>query len=215
MSSELLKICGLVGAATVAWLLSQGSAAQQTADPAKGRQIAGQVCAACHAADGNSTMAANPKLAGQSEEYLVKQLTDLAKPTGDKTGRENAVMGAFALTLSDSDRRSVAAYFSSQALKPGGAQDKETAELGQRIYRTGIPEKAVPACAGCHGPAGAGLPVLYPRIGGQYGEYLAAQLKAFRDGSRRNNVAMQQIAFRMSDPEIGAVADFAAGLRGN
>ncbi len=201
-------------ALAASWLLWQSTAAQQpAADPAKGQQIASQVCAACHAADGNSTIATNPRLAGQGAEYLVKQLTDLAKPAGDKTGRENPVMSAFAMTLSETDRRNVAAYFSSQAPKPAAAKDAETAEMGQRIYRTGIPEKAVPACAGCHGPAGAGLPALYPRIGGQYAEYLGAALRAFREGSRRNNVAMQQIAFRMTDGEIGAVADFAAGLR--
>jgi cytochrome c553 len=215
-NGKLLKILAPVGAVAAAGLLSLGAAAQQpAADPAKGQQIAGQVCAACHASDGNSTIATNPRLAGQSAEYLVKQLTDLAKPAGDKTGRENPVMSAFAMTLSDLDRRSVAAYFSSQAPKFAVTHDQETAELGQKIYRGGIPEKAVPACAGCHGPAGAGLPVLYPRIGGQHAEYVAAQLKAFREGTRRNNLAMQQIAFRMSDPEISAVADFAAGLRNN
>ena len=211
-----MSLSCIPGALTAACLLAQGVAAQQpSADPAKGQQIAGQVCAACHAADGNSTIATNPKLAGQSAEYLIKQLTDLAKPAGDKNGRENPVMSGFAMTLSDSDRRSVAAYFSSQAPRPEVAHDKETVELGQKIYRTGIPEKAVPACAGCHGPAGAGLPVLYPRIGGQHAEYVVAQLKAFREGSRRNSLPMQQISFRMSDPEISAVADFAAGLRSN
>lgn len=212
-----MKISCIAGAAAAAWLIGQGAAAQQQSaavDPAKGQQVASQVCAACHAADGNSTIPVNPALAGQSAEYLVKQLTDLAKPAGDKTGRENPVMGAFAMTLSETDRRNVAAWFSAQALKPSSAHDKEAAELGQRIYRTGIPEKAVPACAGCHGPTGAGLPVLYPRIGGQHPEYLAGQLKAFREGSRRNSVPMEQIAFRMSDPEISAVSDFTAGLRG-
>ena len=185
------------------------------ADPTKGQQIASQVCAACHTPDGNSVIAANPRLAGQSAEYLVKQLTDLARPAGDKDGRENPVMSAIAMTLSDADRRNVAAWFSLQTMKPSMARDKESVELGQRIYRTGIPEKAVPACAGCHGPTGAGLPVRYPRVGGQFSEYLVAQLKAFRDGSRRNSPPMQQIAFRMSDAEINAVADYAAGLRSN
>jgi cytochrome c553 len=198
------------------WLVGQAGAAEPKgppADPAKGQQIASQVCAACHAADGNSTIATNPRLAGQTAEYLVKQLTDLAKPAGDKTGRENAVMSALAMSLSDTDRRNVAAWFSTQVPKASMARDKEAAELGQRIYRTGIPEKAVPACAGCHGPIGAGLPVMYPRIGGQFSEYLVAQLKAFREGTRRNNLPMQQIAFRLSDPEMNAVADYAAGLR--
>jgi len=188
---------------------------QAAADPMKGQQTASQVCAACHAADGNSTIAANPRLAGLSAAYIVKELTDFARPPGDKAGRENPVMGAFAMTLSEEDRRNVAAWFSSQAPKPDAAHDKEAAELGQSIYRTGIREKAVPACAGCHGPTGAGLPVLYPRLGGQHPEYLAAQLKAFREGTRRNSLPMEQIAFRMNDQEIAAVANYAAGLRNN
>lgn len=202
--------------AVAAVSLGQGVAAQPKApagDPAKGQQIASTVCAACHSADGNSTVAANPRLAGQSAEYLVKQLTDLAKPAGDKSGRENPVMSAMATTLSEEDRRNVAAWFSSQPPKPSLARDKDAAEQGERIYRSGIPDKAVPACAGCHGPTGAGLPVLYPRIGGQFSEYVVVQLKAFRDGTRRNNVPMQQISFRMSDAEMNAVADFIAGLR--
>ena len=207
----------LMGACAVAAIcLGQGVAAQSkvpAGDPAKGQQIASTVCAACHSADGNSTLAANPRLAGQSAEYLVKQLTDLAKPAGDKSGRENPVMSAMAMTLSEEDRRNVAAWFASQAPKPSLARDKDSAEQGERIYRSGIADKAVPACAGCHGPTGAGLPVLYPRIGGQFSEYVVAQLKAFRDGTRRNNLPMQQISFRMSDAEMNAVADFVAGLR--
>jgi len=206
----------LVGAFALACLIGQGAVAQQpAADPTKGQQTASQVCAACHAADGNSTIATNPRLAGQSAEYLVKQLTDFAKPAGDKTGRDSAIMGAFAMMLSDADRRNVAAWFSAQPVKPDVAHNKDSVEIGQRIYRAGIPEKAVPACAGCHGPTGAGLPVLYPRIGGQHAEYLTAQLKAFREGTRRDNLPMQQIAFRLDDKEISAVADFAAGLHGN
>jgi len=206
----------LVGAFALACLIGQGAVAQQpAADPTKGQQTASQVCAACHAADGNSTIATNPRLAGQSAEYLVKQLTDFAKPAGDKTGRDSAIMGAFAMMLSDADRRNVAAWFSAQPVKADVAHNKDSVEIGQRIYRAGIPEKAVPACAGCHGPTGAGLPVLYPRIGGQHAEYLTAQLKAFREGTRRDNLPMQQIAFRLDDKEISAVADFAAGLHGN
>ena len=201
-----------------AWLVGQTAWAEQKSMPpaeaSKGQQIASQVCAACHAADGNSAVATYPKLAGQSAEYLVKQLTDLARPAGDKNGRENAVMSALALTLLEPDRRNVAAWFSKQALTPAVGRDKASADLGAQIYRSGIPDKAVPACAGCHGPTGAGLPVLYPRISGQFAEYLAAELKAFRDGTRRNSVPMEQIAFRLSDSEIAAVTDFAAGLRG-
>jgi cytochrome c553 len=216
MERNFARFLSYAGAPAAIWLMAQVAVAEQKAPPAdvsKGQQIASQVCAACHAADGNSTVAANPRLAGQSAEYLVKQLTDLAKPAGDKGGRENPVMSALAMTLSEDDRRNVAAYFASQAPKPSMARDKEAAEAGERIYRSGIPEKAVPACAGCHGPTGAGLPVLYPRIGGQFAEYVVAELKAFRDGTRRNNLAMQQVAFRMTDSEMGEVADFVAGLR--
>jgi cytochrome c553 len=184
-------------------------------DPEKGKKIAAEVCAACHNADGNSAIPTNPKLAGQGATYLVKQLADLAKPPGDKTGRENAVMSVFAGTLSPEDRLNLAAWFSSQPPFPPASPDVSgpDLEMGQRIYRTGIPEKAVPACAGCHGPVGGGLPVVYPRIGGQYGEYVEAQLHAFREGTRRNNTAMWQIAFRLSDPEIKALADYVSGLR--
>jgi cytochrome c553 len=184
-------------------------------DPEKGKKIAAEVCAACHNADGNSVIPTNPKLSGQGAAYIVKQLTDLAKPPGDKTGRENAVMSVFAGTLSPEDRVNLAAWFSSQPPFPTAAPDvkEPDLEMGQRIYRTGIPEKAVPACAGCHGPVGAGLPVIYPRIGGQHGEYVEAQLHAFREGSRRNNTAMWQIAFRLSDPEMKALADYVSGLR--
>jgi cytochrome c553 len=196
--------------------LSAGGAQAQAAakpDPAKGQQIVNQVCAGCHSADGNSVIPGNPKLAGQAAAYLVKQLTDLAKPPADASGRENPVMGAFAMTLSETDRQNVAAYFAAQTFKPGVARGKEALELGQRLYRAGNSDKAVPACAGCHGPAGDGLPVRFPRIGGQHGDYIEAQLKAFRDGTRRNNIAMEQIAFRLSDTEIKALADFVSGLQ--
>jgi cytochrome c553 len=181
-------------------------------DPNKGQQIASAVCSACHAADGNSSISANPKLAGQQPEYLYRQLVALAKPADDKSARVSGVMSAFAMPLSDEDKRNVAAYFAAQKAKPGTARSKETLQLGQRIYRAGIAEKAVPACAGCHSPDGAGIPVQYPRLSGQHAEYTEAQLKAFRDGSRRNNAPMMQIAARMSDAEMRAVADYIGGL---
>lgn len=183
-------------------------------DPAKGQQIAGGVCVACHAADGNSTIAQNPKLAQQHPEYLYKQLVEFAAKPGGKTGvRENPVMTGFASALSDEDKRNVAAYFASQKAKPGAAKNKETLDLAQRLYRTGAAEKGLPACAGCHGPNGAGVPSQYPRLSGQHAEYTEAQLKAFRDGVRKNNEAMSQIAARLSDNEMKALADYIAGLR--
>jgi cytochrome c553 len=194
-------------------VLAQAPAAQKT-DTAKGQQIATQVCAACHAADGNSTIPGNPKLAQQHSAYLVKQLTDYTVRSGEKKpARENAIMNGLAATLSEQDRRDVAAWFSSQEEKPGTARNKDTLELGQRIWRAGLPEKALPACSGCHNPAGLGIPNQYPRLGGQHAEYVEATLKAFRDGTRRNNLPMQQIAARLSDAEISAVADYIQGLR--
>jgi len=198
---------------TACWAAS-APAAPLHPDPAKGKQIAAEVCAPCHNADGNSTISTNPRLAGQGADYLVKQLTDLAKPAGDKTGRENPVMGGFAASLSPQDRVNLAAWFSSRTpnrepIAPGS----DSSHLGQRLYRAGLPEKAVPACAGCHGPSGDGLPVRFPRIGGQHSDYIEAQLRAFREGSRRNNEPMAQIAFRLSDPEIKALSEFIAGLR--
>jgi cytochrome c553 len=183
------------------------------ADPARGQQIASQVCSACHNADGNSTVSANPRLAQQHADYLYKQLVDYAPQGQAKPTRENPVMNGFAAQLSDADKRNVAAWFASQEAKPGFAKNKDTLELGQRIWRAGIPEKSVPACAGCHGPAGSGIPVQYPRIAGQHAEYTEATLKAFREGGRRNNAPMQQIASRLTDAEMRAVADFTQGLR--
>ncbi len=187
----------------------------QKVDITKGQNIAGQICAACHAVDGNSTGAANPKLASQHADYLYKQLSNFkVKPGAKEAERQNAVMAGFANPLSDQDMRDVAAFFQSQKLKPAaGKGDKDSQLLGQKIYRAGIAEKNVPACAACHGPTGAGVPSQYPRIGGQFGEYTEAQMIAFRQGTRRNGPMMMTIAARMSDQEIKAVSDYIAALR--
>lgn len=183
------------------------------AKPAKPDLVKGEasytaVCAACHGADGNSGIPANPKLAQQHPEYLVKQLQDL------KSGkRTNAVMQGFAATLSDADMRNIAYWVTSKKAKPGFAKDKELVALGERIYRGGILDRQVPACAGCHSPSGAGIPSQYPRLGGQHADYVALQLSGFRDGTRKNNPQMSQVAARMNDREIKAVADYVAGLR--
>ncbi|MDP3137518.1 MAG: c-type cytochrome [Burkholderiaceae bacterium] len=177
-------------------------------DLAKGEASYTAVCAACHGADGNSGIPANPKLAQQHPEYLVKQLQDL------KSGkRTNAVMQGFAATLSDADMRNIAYWVTSKKAKPGFAKDKELVALGERIYRGGILDRQVPACAGCHSPSGAGIPSQYPRLGGQHADYVALQLSGFRDGARKNNPQMSQVAARMNDREIKAVADYIAGLR--
>jgi len=190
-----------------------GTAAAQNA--ARGQRIAGQVCAACHAADGNSVAAANPKIAGQFAEYLQKQLGDFKAQPGTKPARESAIMAPMAANLSDDDIQSLAAYFAGQKLRPASAVDKDLTALGQKIWRGGIAASNVPACGGCHGPAGAGIPAQYPRLAGQFPEYVAAQLKGFKDGARSNdaNGVMRGVAARMTEREIQAVAQYAAGLR--
>lgn len=208
---RFLATLGLVLTAAAAH--GQDKAAAK-ADLAKGQQVYAQVCAACHGADGNSTIGANPKLAGQHADYLIKQLVEYTvKPGAQKAVRENNVMAGFAAALSDADRRNVAAFLAAQKPQPGVARNRDTLAQGQRIYRAGIADKAVPACSGCHSPNGAGIPSQYPRLAGQHAEYTEGQLKAFRDGVRRNNATMSQIAARLSDAEIKALADYIAGLR--
>jgi cytochrome c553 len=206
----------LVAAAAAAAVVAAGQAhAQGKVDVARGQQIATQTCAACHAADGNSVQPANPKLAGQFPEYLHRQLANFKPQAGKKAERESAAMMGMVANLSDADMKSLAAYFASQKLKPALARDKNLAAQGQKIWRGGNLASGVPACAGCHGPAGAGIPSQYPRIAGQFAEYIDAQLKAFRAGSRSNdpNGMMRGVAARMTDNEIRAVAEYAAGLR--
>lgn len=196
-----------------------GAAAAVQAQPAKpdlqkGSQIAQQVCVACHGPDGNSPTPANPNLAGQHADYLYKQLTEFKVKEGETTARRaNAIMAGFAAALSEADMRNVAAYFASQEQKPAAAKNREWVELGQKIYRAGIADKGVPACAGCHSPNGAGIPAQYPRLQGQYAEYTESQLVAFRRGERLNSAQMTTIAERLSDREIKAVSDYIAGLR--
>jgi cytochrome c553 len=207
--------CALTAAALVFSTLAAAQQAPQPfkPDPARGKEIVGGVCAACHGADGNSVIAQNPKIAGQHAEYTYKQLVDYAKPQTAKDARVNAIMNGFASSLSDADKRHVAAFLATQKQTAGTARNKATLELGQKIYRAGIPAKNVPACAGCHAPNGVGIPAQYPRLAGQHAEYTVATLQAFRDGTRRNNVSMAQISGRLSDDEMKAVADYIAGLR--
>jgi cbb3-type cytochrome c oxidase subunit III len=193
---------------------AQQPGAAKKVDVAKGQQVASQVCAACHGADGNATAGpANPKLAGQHADYLYKQLVNFVPKDGKPAERANAIMQGFAQQLSDEDKRNVSAFYATQAKKPSAAKDKQLVELGQTIFRAGIPAKDVPSCAGCHGPAGTGMPAQYPRIAGQWAEYTESQLVQFRGGQRKNSAQMTAIAARMSDLEIKAVSDYIAGLR--
>ncbi len=173
------------------------------------------VCAACHGADGNSIAPANPKLAGQFEEYLQKQLRDFMPQKGKKPARESAVMNGMVANLSGTDVQVLASYYAAQALKPAASSDKTLAGEGQKLWRGGDTANGVPACAGCHGPSGTGIPALYPRLGGQYAEYVAAQLQAFRSGARGNDPSgmMRGVAAHLSDGQIKALAEYVAGLR--
>ena len=177
-------------------------------DLVKGEALFTAVCAACHGADGNSGTPANPKLSQQHPEYLVKQLQEF------KSGkRKNAIMAGFAGALSEEDMKNIAYWVGSKKSKPGFAKDKELVALGERIYRGGVSDRQIPACAGCHSPTGAGIPAQYPRLAGQHAEYIATQLTSFREGVRTNSTQMNQVAVKLNDREIRALADYVAGLR--
>jgi cytochrome c553 len=177
-------------------------------DLAKGEATYGAVCAACHGADGNSAISANPKLAQQHPDYIVKQLQEF------KSGkRANAIMMGMSSALSEQDMKNIAAWLETKTTKKGFAKDKELVTLGERIYRGGIADRQIAACAGCHSPTGAGIPSQYPRLAGQHADYAVAQLTAFRDGVRKNNTQMTQVAAKLNDREIKAVSDYVAGLR--
>lgn len=202
-------------ASTAAYAADQAKAAAKP-DAAKGEALysAGDgarnitACVACHGAAGNSTIAENPKLDGQIAAYIHKQLLDFKSPA-----RNNPVMTAMAQPLTDTDMQNIAAYLEAQTAKPGAAKNKDTVLLGKSIYRGGIAAKQVPACASCHGASGAGIPAQYPRLAGQHQAYTLAQLMNFRNGARKNSVPMEEIALRMSDDEMKAVADYVAGLK--
>ncbi len=196
----------------IAGVMAASSALAQTAakgDPAKAQEIATTVCVACHNADGNSTAPANPKLAGQHPEYITKQLADF------KSGeRKSAIMAGMVAALTPEDMKNLGAYFAQNKVTPGSAQNKDLIALGQKIYRGGNQASGVPACASCHGPNGAGIPVQFPALHGQHGEYTLAELKKFRSGERSNDAAkmMRVIVSKMTDQEMAAVAEYISGL---
>ena len=186
-----------------------GEPAKAAAKPdlAKGQTTSTNVCAACHTSDGSRGSPANPILQGQHLEYLVKQLSEF------KSGkRANAIMMGMASALSEDDMKNVAAFYAGKQAKPGFAKNKELVSLGEKIYRGGIADRSVPACAACHSPTGAGIPAQYPRMAGQHADYTEAQLVAFRGGVRKNSLQMTGVAAKMNDREIKAVADYIAGL---
>ena len=183
------------------------AAAAAKPDLAKGEATSKNVCAACHTSDGSRGSPANPIIQGQHPEYLAKQLAEF------KAGkRTSPVMQGMAAPLSDADMKNVAAFYAGKTAKPGFAKNKDLVSLGEKIYRGGILDRMIPACAGCHGPNGSGIPAQYPRLAGQHADYTAAQLTAFRSGTRANSPQMAGVAAKMNDKEIKAVADYIAGL---
>lgn len=182
-------------------LLAQGDAAAGQAKSA--------LCGSCHGVDGNSPLAMNPKLAGQSTRYMVKQLQDF------KSGaRAGATMAAMVLSLSDQDMEDIAAWYSSQQPTIQGA-DPESVELAERLYRAGNSDVSVAACSACHSPTGKGnAPAGFPSLSGQHAEYTLQQLKDFRSGARENDgsAMMRTVVERLTDKELEALASYVSGL---
>ncbi len=209
-----LLLLSLLSTAALAQAAEQAQPAPK-ADPAKGQPIAAAVCAPCHGPDGNSPVAANPKLAGQHADYLFKQMRNFKTVDAKQPERVNPIMNGMIAAFNEDQMRDLSAWFASQTQKGEQAKNPEAVAAGQKLFRAGDSSKGLPACAGCHGPAGAGIPGQYPRIGGQYADYIELQLKNFRAGDRANdpNKMMRAIALRMTDAEIKAVADYTAGLR--
>lgn len=211
VSAFIVALAGLAAA-------SASAQADKNPDFAKGQALAG-VCAGCHGADGVSPIPAQPSLAGMSWQYIAKQLKHF------KTGqRDNAIMKGFAANLSDADMKALGVYFSSMKGRPVGTKDEKLAKTAEKLYRAGDANRGLPACAGCHSPTGAGIPALYPRVGGQHAEYTLAQLTAFRAGTRGGatkddpNAAgkmMMTIASKLTDAEVKALAEYTAGLKAN
>lgn len=210
------SLLALFAANALAADAAHAPAAVSKADPAKGGSLYDSgdnarglpACVSCHGAGGNSTIVANPKLSGQSENYLHKQLVDFTTPN-----RNQPVMTTYAKMLSEDDKKNIAAWLATQQPKGGAARNKDTLDMGRKIYRGGIAERGVAACASCHGATGSGIPIQYPRLAGQHQDYTVAQLQAFKTGARKNSVQMVALSKRMSDEEMKAVADYIAGLK--
>jgi len=209
MKSAALLLSGLL-LATVTATASASEAAPASAKPdlAKGQAKSTEVCAACHTSDGSRGSPANPILQGQHPDYIFKQLVEFKT---DK--RQNPVMKGFASSLTEQDMKNVAAFYGTKQAKAGFSKNKELVSLGEKIYRGGLADRSIAACASCHSPNGAGMPSQYPRLAGQHADYTEAQLNAFRSGARKNSPQMTGLTLQMTDKEIKAVSDYIAGLR--
>ncbi|MCG6872087.1 MAG: cytochrome c4 [Gammaproteobacteria bacterium] len=200
-----MKIAGLLTAVS---LLLLSPFAHGAGDPVAGKTKATK-CFACHGTNGVSVNPDWPNLAGQVSGYIAKQLTDF------KSGaRSNPIMAGMVADLSPEDMADIDAYFSAQTAQAGVCSDKELVAAGEQLYRGGNAKTGVSACMSCHGPTGAGIPPRFPRIAGQHAAYAEKQLMEFKRGLRHNDSeVMTRIAFRMSEPEIQAVAHFISCLK--
>ncbi len=171
--------------------------------------LAKTVCGACHGSDGNSALSMNPIIAQQHSDYIYKQLMNFQSGK-----RQNAIMMGIASGLSEKNISELSIYFSAFKAKTVGVQNISLAEVGEKIYRVGIRDRKIPACGSCHLPNGAGIPGQFPRLAGQYSQYTANQLNYFKSGARKNDkgAVMRTIASRMTEKEIGAVAEYISGL---
>jgi cytochrome c553 len=202
--NKWLSLIALVGLA-----LGQFGAAHAAGGNVEAGKTKAQLCIACHGADGNSELAVNPKLAGQVPGYIASQLA--AFKHGN---RSNPIMAGMAQGLSDEDIQDLDAYFSGQAITTGVVSEEQAqaALAAETIYRGGVRELQVPACMACHGPAGAGIPIQFPRVAGQHAEYLESQLLAYKTGARIHEI-MNPIAFRLSEQQIKQLALYMHALQ--
>ena len=213
-------IKNMVVLATLVFVAPFASADEEDASPAPAapssvEEIAGGICAGCHGADGNSIIPMNPILAGQQAEYITKQLLDF-KANGEQPPHRNSpVMSAMAAALSQEDAKKLGEYYANQKLVPSQVpSDESLLEMGKILYHGGNIENQVPACAGCHGPTGSGIPPRYPALAGQHKEYTMNQLGLFNSGERGNdNGVMQKVVSRMNPQEKRAVSEYIATLR--
>jgi cytochrome c553 len=198
---------GLMALVYASIAAAAGPATAPKADLERGRQLATTVCAACHGADGVSTLPANPHLAGQHGDYIASQLAAF------KSGvRPSPIMQGMAAPLSPEDMRDVGAFYERQKAPRQSARDAALAKRGQQIWRSGIKSLGVPACSGCHGASGAGMPAQYPRLAGQYAELSLGWLKAYASGARPSDV-MGPVASKLNEKDMKALSEFIAGLR--
>lgn len=202
-----LGFAGLIALVYAGSAVAAAPAPAAKPDLARGQQIATTVCAACHGANGVSTAPANPNLAGQVGDYIAAQLAAFKSKA-----RPSPIMEGMAAGLTPEDMRAVGAYYQSQKPAEGMARDKALADRGQKIWRSGIKSIGVPACAGCHGAAGGGIPAQFPRLAGQHPELSLEWLKAYATGTRPHAV-MGPVAAKLSENDMKAVSEYMAGLR--